>query len=141
METKNEQMSVSEKNKKFVQHVYEEISKGNLQAFIDAVTDDFIFKIIGTTPFSGTYKGIQEVVEKALVPIGAALKNQSRLVVDKIIADGDYVVVIDHGEGGISQKGKEYNNTYCNVIRMSDGKIAEITEYCDTALVNTVLCE
>lgn len=131
--------STAIRNKQFVRHVYEEISKGNHQAFIDAVTDNFIFKIIGTTPFSGTYNGIQEVVEKALGPIGAALKTQPRLVVDKIIADGEYVVVIDHGEGGMSQRGKEYNNTYCNVIRMQDGKMAEITEYCDTALVNSVL--
>jgi ketosteroid isomerase-like protein len=49
------------------------------------------------------------------------------------------VVVVDHGEGGITKEGKGYNNTYCNVIRLQDGKIAEVTEYCDTALVNAVL--
>jgi ketosteroid isomerase-like protein len=126
-------------NKEFVRQIYEEVSKGNHQAFIDAVTDDFTFTLIGKTPFSGTYRGVQELFEKSIGPVMSALKTQPRLVVDKIIAEGDYVVVVDHGEGGVTKEGKDYNNTYCNVIRMHDGKIAEVTEYCDTALVNAVL--
>jgi hypothetical protein len=131
----------SKENKEFVRHIYEEVSKGNHQAFIDAVTDDFIFTLIGTTPFSGTYKGVQELFEKSIGPVMSALETQPRLVVDRLIAEGDYVVVVDHGEGGVSKKGKDYNNTYCNVIRLQDGKIAEVTEYCDTTLVNSVFCK
>ena len=127
------------KNKEFVRHIYEEVSKGNHQAFIEAVTDNFTFTLIGTTQFSGTYRGIQEVFEKSIGPVMSLLKTKPRLVVDIIIAEGDYMVVVDHGEGGVTKEGKDYNNTYCNVIRMEDGKIAEVTEYCDTALVSKVL--
>ena len=137
--TQKENQMTSEKNKEFVRHIYEEVSKGNHQAFIDAVTDNFTFTLIGTTPFSGTYRGVQEMFEKSIGPVMSALETQPRLVVDRLIAEGDYVVVIDHGEGGITKEGKDYNNTYCNVIRLQDGKIAEVTEYCDTALVNAVL--
>ena len=137
--TQKENQMTSEKNKEFVRHIYEEVSKGNHQAFIDAVTDNFTFTLIGTTPFSGTYRGVQEMFEKSIGPVMSALETQPRLVVDRIIAEGDYVVVVDHGEGGITKEGKDYNNTYCNVIRLQDGKIAEVTEYCDTALVNAVL--
>ena len=135
---KDDQMT-SKENKEIVRHIYEEVSKGNHQAFIDAVTEDFTVTLIGTTPFSGTFKGVQEMFEKSMGPVMSALETQPRLVVDRIIADGDYVVVIDHGEGGVTKKGENYNNTYCNVIRLQDGKIAEITEYCDTALVNLLL--
>lgn len=138
--TKENKMNSNE-NKEIVGRVYEEVSKGNHQAFIDAVTDDFIFTLIGTTPFSGTYNGVHELFEKSIGPVMSALETQPRLVVDRIIAEGDYVVVVDHGEGGITKKGKDYNNTYCNVIRMQDGKIAEVTEYCDTALVNETLAK
>ena len=126
-------------NKELVRHIYEEVSKGNHQAFMDAVTDNFTFTLIGATPFSGTYRGIQELFEKSIGPVMSNFKIQPRLVVDRLIAEGDYVVVIDHGEGGITKEGKDYNNTYCSVIRLEDGKIAEVIEYCDTALVNTVL--
>ena len=132
-------MTTSKENKEIVQHIYEEVSKGNHQVFIDSVTDDFTFTLIGTTPFSGTYKGIQEMFEKSIGPVMSAIKTQPRLIIDKLIAEGDYVVVVDHGEGGVTKEGKDYNNTYCNVIRLQDGKIAEVTEYCDTALVNAVL--
>lgn len=132
-------MTTSKENKEIVQHIYEEVSKGNHQVFIDSVTDDFTFTLIGTTPFSGTYKGIQEMFEKSIGPVMSAIKTHPRLIIDKLIAEGDYVVVVDHGEGGVTNEGKDYNNTYCNVIRLQDGKIAEVTEYCDTALVNAVL--
>ena len=65
-------MTTSKENKEIVQHVYEEVSKGNHQAFIDSVTDDFTFTLIGTTPLSGTYKGIQEMFEKSIGPVMSA---------------------------------------------------------------------
>lgn len=34
--------------------------------------------------------------------------------------------------------GRPYNNTYCQVIQVRDGRIAAVTEYMDTALVSRV---
>lgn len=62
-------------NKELVRHVYEEVSKGNHQAFIDAVSDDFTFTLIGTTPFSGTYRGVHELFEKSIGPVMSALET------------------------------------------------------------------
>ena len=39
----------------------------------------------------------------------------------------------------ITKTGKPYNNTYCFVIRMRDGKMVELTEYFDTELVTAAL--
>jgi ketosteroid isomerase-like protein len=35
--------------------------------------------------------------------------------------------------------GKPYENNYCFVIRMRNGKMVEIEEYCDTELVTSAL--
>ena len=35
--------------------------------------------------------------------------------------------------------GQPYNNSYCLVIRMDDGKMKEMIEYFDSALVDRVL--
>jgi ketosteroid isomerase-like protein len=35
--------------------------------------------------------------------------------------------------------GAQYANSYCFVIRVADGKLRELTEYMDTALVDRVL--
>jgi ketosteroid isomerase-like protein len=32
-----------------------------------------------------------------------------------------------------------YNNNYCYVCRLADGKLRELTEYCDTQLIATAL--
>ena len=66
----------------------------------------------------------------------ASFKSIPSFVIEKIIAEDDFVVVVAHGEGGVSKNGKAYNNTYCHVMRMKDAKIVEVTEYLDTALVH-----
>ena len=50
-----------------------------------------------------------------------------------ISADGDRVVVEARGQGR-TKRGESYNNNYCYVIEMKDGKMRELREYLDTAL-------
>ena len=52
----------------------------------------------------------------------------------KQIAEGDYVAVQAHGQA-TTKTGKPYNNTYCMVFRIANGKVQELTEYCDTELI------
>lgn len=130
--------TTSEKNKELVRHIFEEISKGNHQPFMNSVAEDFTVTCIGTTTLSGTYKGIKEVGEKFIGPVMASFNAQPRVVIDRIIAEEDFVVLVAHGEGGITKDGKDYNNSYCHVMRLKDGKLVESTEYLDTALVNDV---
>ena len=46
---------------------------------------------------------------------------------------GDRVVVLARGEVK-TVRGEDYNNEYCFVFRMREGKVLEVREYCDTAL-------
>jgi enamine deaminase RidA (YjgF/YER057c/UK114 family) len=56
----------------------------------------------------------------------------------RIIAEGDHVVV--EGRGCVTTKaGLPYNNSYCWIYRIAEGKIKEITEYLDTELVTAAL--
>ena len=128
--------SKEKENKELVQHIFAEIGRGNHQAFLDAVAEDITITCIGTTPMSGACKGIKEVSEKFMAPVMASFETTPTVVVDRIIAEGDFVVVIAHGEGGVAKNGFAYNNSYCHVMRLQDGKLVESTEYLDTALVN-----
>ena len=38
-----------------------------------------------------------------------------------------------------TKAGVPYNNEYCLIYRLKDGKIVEMREYCDSALTETVL--
>ena len=121
-------------NKEIVRQMRE--AKG-IDAILATMSDDVRWTLIGTTKFSGMLNGKQEIVEKLFKPIFAQLETPGSNVIDNIIAEGDYVVVQQHGTGRRTKSGKDYNNTYCIVYKVADGKIKEITEYCDTELVTS----
>ena len=136
--TQKENPMTSKENKELVRHIFAEIGKGNHQPFMNAVAEDFTLTFVGTTPVSGTYKGIKEVSEEFIGPVMSSFETPPTVVVDRIIAEDDFVVVA-HGESGVAKNGHPYNNTYCHVMRLQDGKLVESTEYCDTALVNAAM--
>jgi len=121
-------------NKEVVSKMRE--AKG-IDAILATMSDDVRWTLIGTTKFSGTMNGKQEIVEKLFKPIFAQLETPGSNVIDNIIAEGDYVVVQQRGTGRRTKSGKDYNNTYSIVYKVGDGKIKEITEYCDTELVTS----
>jgi ketosteroid isomerase-like protein len=58
----------------------------------------------------------------------------------RILADGDFVVIQSRGDNTLKD-GRRYNNDYCMVFRLENGKIKEIEEYLDTELVSSVMGE
>ncbi len=129
-------MSAAE-NKEIIRTMFAELSKGNADAFLSTLADDVNFTIIGSTKFSGVFKGKAELVAKVLVPLGAQLENGLTMHVDNLIAEGDTIVMQGRGES-TTKSGKAYNNTYAQVFRLENGKVQQVTEYLDTELVNAV---
>ena len=121
-------------NKQLMQHIYAEFSKGNAEPFVGNMADDVRWTIIGTTKFSGTFHGKQAVIDKLLTPLIAQLEGSISVTADRFIAEDDHVVVQGRGKA-TTKTGKPYNNTYCHVYRIANGKLQEIMEYLDTELV------
>ena len=121
-------------NKQLIRDMFAELSKGNAQAFLGNMADNVRFTIIGTTKFSGTFNGKPELVNKVLTPLTSQLEGGLTITVDNLIAEGDNVVMQGRGKS-TTKAGKSYNNTYCQVFRIANGKVQEITEYLDTELV------
>jgi uncharacterized protein len=127
----------SDKNKKIVQAFYDASNQGDLDRCLALMADDIIWNNIGSTRYSGTYAGKESLVANLLGQLFSQLKTGIASTLDNVIAEGDYVVVQLRGQAE-TVDGRQYNNTYCHVFRMSSGQITEMTEYCDTALVNIV---
>jgi uncharacterized protein len=121
-------------NKELIRNMFAELSKGDGQAFLDTLADNVRCTTIGTTKFSGTFNGKQEFVDQALMPAIAQLEGGISITPDNFIAEGDYVVMQGHGNSH-TKSGSSYNNTYCHVFRIANGKVQEVTEYLDTELV------
>jgi ketosteroid isomerase-like protein len=114
--------------------MFAELSKGNGDAFLSALADDVNFTIIGSTKYSGTFKGKQELINKLLAPLNAQVEGGMTITPDNLIADGDFVAMQARGKA-LSKNGRRYDNTYCHVFRFANGKVQEVTEYLDTELV------
>ena len=131
-------------NKQLQQDIYAGISRGNLQPLLDSMADDIQWTIIGSTALSGTSRGKQEVIDKLLKPLRARLadgppaKGAIVFQPDRFIAEGEYVVMQARGRA-TARSGKPYNNTYCIVCRIVDGKVKEMIDYVDTELITTAL--
>lgn len=123
-------------NKQLIQTMFAELSKGNAEAFLGNMADNVRFTIIGTTKYSGTFNGKQELISKLLAPLTAQLEGGLTITPENFIADGDYVAMQARGKS-TTKTGKSYNNTYCQVFRIANGKVQEVTEYLDTELVTS----
>jgi len=74
------------------------------------------------------------VLDQLLTPLMAGLDGPIRVTAHHFIAEGEYVVVEGRGQA-TTKTGKSYNNTYCFVFRLANGKIQALTEYLDTKVI------
>ena len=121
-------------NKKLIQSMFAELSRGNGAGYLDGLADEVQFTIMGSTKYSGTFRGKQDVINRLLTPLMSELDGGLEVTPDAFIAEGDTVVMQGHGRSK-TKSGKPYNNLYCQVFRIAGGKVREITEYLDTELV------
>jgi ketosteroid isomerase-like protein len=119
-------------NRELVQKL---LAGGDPGAFVNAMSDGVQWTVMGTTVFSGTYKGKNEVLDKLMGPLMGQLQSPGRMVIDNIVAEGDYVVVQARAADRMTTSGKPYNNTYCLVLRVTGGQVVQVDEYCDTELI------
>ncbi len=129
-------MSIAE-NKRIVRTFYDAANRGDTEGFLGQLADDVTWTNIGSTKYSGTHIGKNDLTARLLGPLFGQLKAGIAATIHNLIAEGDFVVVQLSGQSE-TKDGRPYNNTYCHVFRIRDGKIGEVTEYLDTELVTAV---
>jgi ketosteroid isomerase-like protein len=122
-----------------IQNAFEALSSGNPQPYLDLFADDVSFRVTGSTRWSGTYRGKERLVNELLRPVSRCLQGKFNATVGRVVVEGDLVVMETKGENNTAKNGKPYNNEYCWVCRVKDGKFAEVTEYADTELFTSAL--
>jgi ketosteroid isomerase-like protein len=126
-------------NKKLVQQVYTDSANRSGTTFIDHIADDVTWTVTGQYSWSGTFKGAHAINNGLMGHLRSLLDAaRPRTVAFNFIAEGDYVVVEARGDN-VTKSGERYDNQYCMVWRIEDGRIKQIKEYCDSALVERVL--
>jgi ketosteroid isomerase-like protein len=125
-------------NKKLVQQVYTDAANSSGTTFIDNIADDVRWVVTGQYSWSRTYEGRDAVVNGLHGHFRSLLAERPRTVAYNFIAEGDFVVVEAKGDN-VTKTGVRYDNEYCMSWRLQNGRIREIKEYCDSALVERAL--
>jgi ketosteroid isomerase-like protein len=123
-------------SREIVQNWFDLIAKGDAQAAFALFSPDVKYDLKGTTPVSGVYKGLKSIVEDFFTPWRKQIVGDIALTVDELIGDGERVVALARGKAKTIHN-VSYDNDYAFVFRVKDGKITEVAEYLDTALVET----
>jgi ketosteroid isomerase-like protein len=127
----------AENNKNLLRDIFERMSQGDTRALSEAMSDDFRWEFPGNWSWSGTWEPKQVVIDGLLRPLMAQFSHY-RAEAALIIAEGDRVVVQARASA-TTTSGEPYPQNYCFIFRVADGKLTEVIEHCDTALVERVL--
>ena len=120
-------------NRAALEAIFEGLAVGDGRAFVEAMADDFTWIMIGSTDWSGVYRGKAAVRSELLRPLMARFKSY-RNTAQRFIVEGDWAAVQCTGDAETTD-GKRYDNTYCWVVKFQSGQLVELTEYMDTRLV------
>jgi hypothetical protein len=125
-------------NKKLVQRVYEDSANRSGTTFADNLADDACWIVTGQYSWSHEFRGREAIMEGLMGHFRSFFAVRPRTVAFNFIADGDFVAVEARGDN-LTKAGLRYDQQYCMVFRIENGKIKQIKEYCDSTLVERVL--
>lgn len=128
----------TEESTRVVQASIDALNRGDSAAFIGSFSDDLDFEMPGTTPVSGKTRGLQGFIDCA-TKVAGLTSVMITLKITFFLAAGEWVVTRADGHG-VTKAGRDYDNHYCHLWRVRDGKICEFVEYNDTQLIMDVLC-
>ena len=112
---------MSIENKELVQKINDAFAKGNFQYLSQYLTEETRWNIIGISTVIG-----KEEILKALEM--QDLENFPDVRVHHVVAEEDSVVVQSTGKA-VKKTGRPYRASYCDVYRLTNGKIKEFTTY------------
>ena len=126
-------MEDAQLNKQLVLDAY----SGRPGALLAALALDVEYTLMGSTHrFARTFHGRDDVAQNLFAEVRAVL-DSVRMTPVNAVAEGDQVVVEFEGLGR-TRDGRPYNNRYCSVFRVANGRITHIREYLDTDLTRSV---
>jgi uncharacterized protein len=126
--------------RKRLEFVFGETAKGDWQPFVDVLSEDAEWTVIGSTGWSKTYRGKPQILNDLFAPLRRVLAPPRTNHALYMIAEGNMVAVQGQGKN-TTRDGRRYDNTYCWIFAFRDGQVRAVTEYADTELMRSVLGE
>jgi ketosteroid isomerase-like protein len=128
----------AQENRQLLASIFDSLAAGDGRPLVDAMDDDFRWRFAGEWSWARDWgKTKREVQTNLLRPLMAQFTSY-RCSAEEIIAEDDRVVVRARADA-MTTRGDLYPQSYCYVFCVQNGRLVEVLEYCDTALVERVL--
>lgn len=126
-----------EKNIELVKTLYNAIGKGDMPGALSLLQKDIEITLPGPSaiPFSGTYKGHDGFKTFASNLVESIDWDSRKLEAQEFIAQDNHVVVLGHENLAARSTGRKWDTDWVMVWTVSDGKIAKLREYHETASI------
>jgi uncharacterized protein len=132
-----EQAMSAADNKKLMETIFAGAAVGDRTLYVDSLADDVTMTVTGQYSWSQTFHGKESVLRDLYGYVASLLKHR-RTAASRFIADDGWVAVEARGDM-VTHAGERYDNHYCLIYRIENGKIHEIREYQDSTLCERVL--
>jgi ketosteroid isomerase-like protein len=127
-----------EQNKTIVRNAVAAIGRGDLHGFVAYGSEDFTLTVMaGPTPAPIRGRDNVRVTVESMIRDLLGEGGTIAMTIEHLVAEGEYVVEESRGTSR-TKDGRDYNNAYCRVWRIVDGKITACKEYLNTALARAV---
>ena len=125
-------------NKEIVATAMAALATGDNRPFYEAMAQDVVWRPMVGGVWGEVHHGRERARDNLFAPLRKQYASTYTNTATNIFAAGNAVIV--EAQGAVTLKsGKAYNNRYCFVIEMADGKMKELREYFDSALAEAVL--
>ena len=125
-------------NLELVRRTYEGSSEENGRNLLAALSSDVEWTEAEGFPYAGTYVGVEALMAGVFQRLATEWIGY-RADVDTYLADGDRVAAFGVYSGTYKATGKSMTAAFAHLYEVKDGKIARMTQYVDTAMVQKAL--
>jgi len=130
-------MTLEEKNKQLVLDFMDALSRGDVDAVVNAYADDGKVWTSGNTLISGTKT--RDQIQEGVSAIMDVFPEGISFTVTGMTAEGERVA-LEAESYGKHVSGQIYTNKYHFLFVFRDGKVEHLKEYMDTEPVTDILC-
>jgi ketosteroid isomerase-like protein len=113
---------------------------GDIETIRDCFAEDATWTIYGDLPIAGPWHGRDRIVDDFLGAVGGSLfePGSQSFEFPTLIAEGD-TVALEWRVRARSRRGGDYDNAYCGIFVVRNGRIAVVREYLDSGYAASVL--
>jgi uncharacterized protein len=120
-------------SKQVVRRYIDALVAGDVDTIRDSFAEDATWTIYGELPIAGPWRGRDQIVDGFLSTVAGSLfePGSQSFEFPTIIAEGD-TVALEWRVKARSASGADYENSYCGIFVIREGKIQAIREYLDS---------